>query len=120
MKKILFLLILLICVSCSEETEIVEEKKVETPKITHISKKEIVEQEEIKNEEVNIEESDNDSPTTQNSQIHTYVLNTDSFLFHTPLCWHVDRMSEKNKKIVEKTRDEIISQGYTPCEHCNP
>lgn len=125
------------CVGCSNEEEIIEEKKVETPKITHVSNKYSTESEEDVEEETIIEtkEEENkkdeeetvietneekDEISIPNEQVHTYVLNTDSLLFHTPLCWHVNRMSEKNKKIVEDTRDAIIAKGYTPCEHCEP
>lgn len=29
-------------------------------------------------------------------------------------------MKDKNKKVVESTREELIAQGYSPCGHCNP
>ncbi|MDD2213293.1 MAG: ComEC/Rec2 family competence protein [Oscillospiraceae bacterium] len=50
----------------------------------------------------------------------TYVLNTNSHKFHYPDCPSVDRMSDKNKKIVTDTRDHIIAEGYDPCKNCNP
>lgn len=50
----------------------------------------------------------------------TYVLNISSKKFHEPNCNSVSAMSEKNKKEVTMTRDEIIAQGYAPCGNCKP
>ncbi len=49
-----------------------------------------------------------------------YVLNTRSKKFHLSTCDSVDTISENNKLISEKTREEIIEDGYTPCKKCNP
>jgi len=54
------------------------------------------------------------------SQSSTYVLNTNTKKFHFPDCGSAKQIKEKNKKIVEDTRDHIISQGYAPCKNCNP
>lgn len=50
----------------------------------------------------------------------TYVLNTSKKRFHYPACQSVKDMSEKNKREVEYSREEIISQGYLPCGNCKP
>lgn len=50
----------------------------------------------------------------------TYVLNKKSKAFHLPSCNGVKTMSEKNKIILDGTRDEIIAMGYHPCQNCNP
>ena len=50
----------------------------------------------------------------------TYVLNTNTHKFHRPDCSSVKDMSEKNKKIVTESREEIIEDGYTPCKKCKP
>lgn len=50
----------------------------------------------------------------------TYVLNKKSKAFHLPSCNGVKTMSEKNKIILDGTRDEIIAMGYRPCQNCNP
>lgn len=55
-----------------------------------------------------------------NAGTSTYVLNTNTKKFHRPGCSSVNKMKEKNKKIVEDTRDHIISQGYDPCKNCSP
>jgi DNA-entry nuclease len=40
--------------------------------------------------------------------------------FHYPDCNSVKQMKDKNKEVVEKTRDEVISMGYDPCGNCHP
>ena len=49
-----------------------------------------------------------------------YVLNTNTKKFHLPSCSSVYDMSEKNKKDVQMSREDVISQGYTPCKRCDP
>ncbi len=50
----------------------------------------------------------------------TYICNTNTQKFHYPNCSSVDQMKEKNKKEVNCSRDELISQGYVPCKRCCP
>lgn len=50
----------------------------------------------------------------------TYILNTDSKKIHYPDCSSVERMSEKNKKESNLSRDELISDEYDPCGICKP
>ena len=57
-----------------------------------------------------------DSSSTEAS----YILNTNTKKFHYPHCSSVDQMSDKNKKEVTFSRDEIIAQGYSPCGRCKP
>ena len=49
-----------------------------------------------------------------------YVLNTNSHKFHLPDCPSVESISPKNRKDVNESREQIISEGYTPCKRCNP
>lgn len=49
-----------------------------------------------------------------------YVLNTNSKKIHYPDCESAVQTSEKNKKTVTGTRDNLIAQGYTPCGVCKP
>lgn len=49
-----------------------------------------------------------------------YILNTNSHKFHYPDCSGVKDMSDKNKQIFKGSREEVIAQGYEPCERCNP
>ena len=50
----------------------------------------------------------------------SYVLNTNSHKFHLPGCPSVDTISPKNRKDVNESREQIISEGYAPCKRCNP
>ena len=50
----------------------------------------------------------------------TYILNTSSKKFHKPSCSSVGDMKEKNKREVTSSRDNLISDGYSPCKRCNP
>lgn len=49
-----------------------------------------------------------------------YILNTNTKKFHYPTCSSVNDMKEKNKKEFFGTRDEAISNGYSPCGRCKP
>ena len=67
----------------------------------------------------------NVSPTPEPTAVITleqadYVLNTNSEKFHYPTCPSVGLMSEKNKQFFIGTRDEVIEQGFDPCQNCNP
>ena len=50
----------------------------------------------------------------------TYILNTNTKKFHLTDCSSVSKMSDKNKKEVVDSRDNIINKGYQPCKICNP
>lgn len=54
------------------------------------------------------------------SEKQEYVLNKNSMKFHYPSCSSVKNMSSKNRIDVEATRDELVSEGYSPCEICKP
>lgn len=62
--------------------------------------------------------SEKGSPTSYESQ--EYVLNTKSMKFHRPTCSSVNDIADNNKQEVTATRDELISEGYSPCKQCNP
>ena len=64
------------------------------------------------------ENSDNDTVNTVEED--TFIINKVSKKFHKPSCLSVEQMKESNKKEVQSTRDELISQGYDPCKRCNP
>lgn len=49
-----------------------------------------------------------------------YVLNINSSKFHYPSCPSVDLMNESNKRFFAGTRDEVLEQGFDPCQNCNP
>ena len=50
----------------------------------------------------------------------TYVVNINTHKFHYPDCSSVSKMSPKNKKYYTGTRDDLVSNGYSPCARCNP
>jgi len=50
----------------------------------------------------------------------SYVVNISSKKFHKADCKNADKISDKNKKIVNESRDELISNGYEPSKCCNP
>lgn len=50
----------------------------------------------------------------------TYILNVNTGKFHRPDCHSVNQMKEKNKMEMTGTRDELVQQGYSPCQNCNP
>lgn len=50
----------------------------------------------------------------------TYVINTNSMKFHKEDCSSISSMNPANKKVVTSTRDELISEGYSPCGICKP
>lgn len=49
-----------------------------------------------------------------------YILNINSGKFHDPSCSSVNLMNENNKRFFTGTRDEVIAQGFVPCQRCNP
>ena len=50
----------------------------------------------------------------------TYILNTNTQRFHYMDCDSVRQMSDKNRLPTNKTRDELIEEGYQPCGSCKP
>ena len=49
-----------------------------------------------------------------------YVLNIKSMKFHTTECSGGKSIKDENKRIVTTPREELIEQGYAPCQMCNP
>lgn len=56
----------------------------------------------------------------QQQTTNTYVLNTGTMKFHYPGCSDVAKIAPQNYATLDGTRDNAISQGYSPCGHCNP
>ena len=50
----------------------------------------------------------------------SYIINTNTGVFHTPGCRSISRMSSKNKQSYSGSRQDLINQGYTPCGKCHP
>lgn len=49
-----------------------------------------------------------------------YVINTNTGKFHLPSCSGAADTLAKNKKVFNGNREQLISDGYTPCKRCNP
>ena len=49
-----------------------------------------------------------------------YVLNTKSKKFHLPSCKSIDDIAPQNKKIITKSKEELVNEGYSGCKNCNP
>ena len=47
-----------------------------------------------------------------------YVLNVNSGKFHLPDCPSVSKMSDRNKREVTSTLDQMLAEGYSPCANC--
>lgn len=66
--------------------------------------------------------------TSQDSNINSsadetescYILNINTKKFHYPSCSSVGKMKEENKEETDLSREELISQGYSPCGNCKP
>lgn len=66
-------------------------------------------------------EPEKQEPATGSEASHAdYILNTNTKKFHYPTCSSVNDMKEKNKQEFFGTRDEAISNGYSPCGRCKP
>ncbi|MCQ2449478.1 MAG: DNA/RNA non-specific endonuclease [Clostridia bacterium] len=62
------------------------------------------------------------STTTTPSSNAKYIVNISksSMKFHYPTCGSVSQMKESNKRATNESRESLISQGYSPCQKCNP
>ena len=70
----------------------------------------------VSTEDVKPAESSEENSATVSA---TYIGNANSHIFHKSDCGSANKMKEENKVFL-KSRDEAISEGYTPCKRCNP
>ena len=49
-----------------------------------------------------------------------YVVNVNTGKFHSPGCASVGQIKPENRWDYTGTREELISQGYSPCGRCHP
>ena len=56
------------------------------------------------------------APAAQND----YVLNTNTRKVHRPGCSSVQKMKAKNRSDYSGALDELLAQGYSPCQICRP
>lgn len=65
-------------------------------------------------------EHEDETKTENQGESVKYILNTNTKKIHYPLCSSVDQMKEKNKQATGLSKEELISQGYSPCGRCKP
>lgn len=63
---------------------------------------------------------DRSMPSATDGPVVDYVINVNTGKFHYSDCKSVKQMKDKNKREVECNRAELISQGFEPCQNCNP
>jgi len=51
---------------------------------------------------------------------YSYIANKNSMVFHLPNCPSTAQMKESNKIFLTGTREDAITQGYSPCGSCKP
>ncbi len=68
-------------------------------------------------EDTNIIENETIEPE---QNVVEYIVNTNTKKFHYSTCRSVKTMKEKNTMHYKGTRDELIGQGYSPCQNCHP
>jgi len=59
-------------------------------------------------------------PQQEQAAPGTYVLNKNTKKFHVLSCSSVRRMAEKNKEYSDRSRSELIEEGFSPCKICKP
>lgn len=64
--------------------------------------------------------STSETAKTSDALVLTYVLNTNTKKFHLPSCSGAQTISSANRDTFTGTRDELISQNYSPCGICKP
>ena len=51
---------------------------------------------------------------------YIYILNTRTHKFHLPDCDSVAQISVRNRRGTNKSREELLQDGYDPCGSCKP
>lgn len=54
------------------------------------------------------------------AQEQSYVLNTNTHVFHYASCRHVSSIKDANRENFTGSRDTLIRRGYSPCGSCHP
>ena len=73
----------------------------------------------ISAEDVYVESSSISSGNNKPNANATYCANKNSKVFHKSDCGSVKKTKEENK-FYSKDREQLISDGYTPCKQCKP
>lgn len=89
----------------------------------------VTEENNVENNSLDNAESDSNNIGTDNQINDTvsqtsgeilYVANTNSHKFHRLDCSSVTDIKPKNRWDTSLTREQLIEQGYKPCQRCNP
>ena len=48
-----------------------------------------------------------------------YIININSGKFHYDYCYSAKRISNTNKIVSDSDKEDLISQGFSPCGNCN-
>ena len=65
-------------------------------------------------------EGEENTESLENIITQGYVLNMNTKKFHNFDCGLAEEIKENNKKEFFGEREELISDGYSPCKNCNP
>ena len=65
-------------------------------------------------------QSSNQDNIQNDTSTATYILNTNSKKIHKPDCSNALDIKEKNKEETNKTKDQLIKDGYSTCGLCKP
>ena len=49
-----------------------------------------------------------------------YILNKNTKKFHLPTCASAKKIKDTNREEYKGTKDDLISEGYSPCGNCKP
>jgi len=58
--------------------------------------------------------------TADQTEASTYILNSNTNVFHKPGCSDAEKISNSHKSSYTGDHDDIIAKGYHPCKNCNP
>lgn len=61
-----------------------------------------------------------DTSSNGTEQTVTYIVNTNTKVFHKSTCSRIDSIKSENKSSFSGSRTGAINAGYSPCSHCNP
>ena len=67
------------------------------------------------------EKKDAQSATSgETEEAQKYIVNKNTKKFHLPDCASATDTKAQNRKEVTSTKEEMIADGYEPCQRCNP
>ena len=62
---------------------------------------------------------DNKKDDNKNDDVSIYYANTKTHKFHRPDCIYAKNLSDANARL-EKDKEVLLLDGYSPCAKCNP